>query len=264
MGKLGITILGSGSQGNATMIHGDGQAVMVDAGFSCKELVSRLKRSGLDEVSVNGILVTHSHTDHIHGVRQCSTKLEAPIYATSGCAVAMRCRDNKLGQLATFAPGSNFSIGDFGICPFLIPHDAEEPVAFCIYWHDIKIGIATDLGYVSSGVEYNLKNCDVLVVESNHDLNMLAASRRPWNLKQRIMGRQGHLSNSASGQLLERIVGPNTRHVVLAHISQECNTYEKAFENADETLTRLNRRDIILTVAKQDAPHETIWMECQR
>ena len=256
---VGVTVLGSGSNGNATLIHCGRQAIMIDAGFSYKELNARIKACGLEQLNINGILVTHEHTDHIHGVRLCSEKLEAPVYATRGCAEAIRQKDPKMGQMATFAPGGSFEIGDFIICPFLVSHDANEPVAFSIFCHDIKIGIATDVGYVSSGVEYSLRKCDMLVVESNHDLNMLAASQRPWSLKQRIMGRQGHLSNSASGQLLERIVAENTHDIVLAHISRECNTTEKAHDTAEAALSSIRRDDISLSVAEQEVPHSTIW-----
>ncbi|MBO4345136.1 MAG: MBL fold metallo-hydrolase [Victivallales bacterium] len=256
---IGITVLGSGSSGNATLIHCGRQAIMIDAGFSFKELRTRIKECGLEQLCINGILVTHEHTDHINGLRVCSEKLEAPVYATRGSAAAIRRKDPRMGQMATFAPGACFDIGDFTICPFLVSHDADEPVAFTVFCHDVKIGVATDVGYVSSGVEYNLKSCDMLVVESNHDLNMLAASQRPWSLKQRIMGRQGHLSNNASGQLLERIVAANTHDVVLAHISRECNTIEKAHDAALEALDSIRRDDIALSIAEQARPHETIW-----
>lgn len=256
---VGVTVLGSGSGGNCTLVHCGRQAIMIDAGFSYKELKSRIKACGLEQLNINGILVTHEHTDHIHGVRVCAEKLEAPVYATRGCAQAIREKDCKMGQMATFAPGGSFEIGDFTICPFLISHDAYEPVAFSIYCRDVKIGIATDVGYVSAGVEYNLRDCDMLVVESNHDLNMLAASQRPWSLKQRIMGRQGHLSNSASGQLLERIVAEKTHDVVLAHISRECNTLEMAHDTAEAALSSIRRGDVSLSVAEQEIPHATIW-----
>ena len=256
---VGVTVLGSGSSGNATLIHCGKQAIMIDAGFSFKEIRTRIAACGLDGLSINGILVTHEHSDHIKGLRVCADKFEAPVYATRGCAMAIRGIDAKMGQMATFAPGSTFDIGDFTVCPFAISHDAKEPVAYSIMCHGIKIGVATDLGYVSAIVEHFLRNCDILVVESNHDLNMLAACSRPWYVKQRIMGRDGHLSNSASGQLLERIVANNTHDVVLAHISRECNTSEKAHDVAAETLSNLNRKDVSLSLAEQERPHETVW-----
>lgn len=256
---IGVTVLGSGSGGNATLIHCGRQAIMIDAGFSFKDLSARIKACGLEQLSINGILVTHEHVDHIHGVRICSERLEAPVYATRGCAEAIRQKDCRMGQMATFAAGSRFEIGDFTICPFMVSHDANEPVAFSIYCRDVKIGVAMDVGYVSSCVEHYLKGCDMLVVESNHDLNMLAASKRPWSLKQRIMGRQGHLSNDASRQLLERIVAENTHDIVLAHISRECNTPERAYEAAEDALSSMRRDDVNLSVAEQEIPHSTIW-----
>lgn len=257
--RLGVTLLGSGSKGNATLIHCGKDAIMIDAGFSARETAKRIKMLGLEYLDIHGILVTHEHEDHVRGLRVCSQLFDAPIFTTSKCASVLRYRDDKIGQVSTFAAGGTFQIGIFTICPFSIPHDANDPVAFTVFCNNAKIAVATDIGYISSSVKYQLRSCDIMVIESNHDLNMLAASDRPWSLKQRIMGRQGHLSNDSSQQLLESTVSDCTQHVVLAHLSHECNKYEIAQACAEEGLKHLMRQDIKLDIALQDKPIPTVW-----
>lgn len=258
-GNVGITILGSGSSGNATVIHCGTEAIMIDAGFSFKETSRRLKLAGISDLNINGILVTHEHSDHIGGIRLCSEKFEAPVYATRQCGMYIRNKNPRIGQMASIAAGCEFSIGRFEICPFSIPHDACDPVAYTIRCGNVKIGVATDIGYASSGISYQLSGCGILVLESNHDINMLAASNRPWQLKQRILSRQGHLSNEASSELLENIISPQTRSVILAHLSQECNTAQQAYNVARSMLAKIGRTDIRLLVADQNIPMETVW-----
>ena len=259
--RVGVTVLGSGSKGNCTIVHYGRQAIMIDAGFSCRETQRRFRQCQcLRELSLDGILVTHEHKDHVSGLRVCSEYFEAPVYAASPCARAIREKEHGLGQVACFVPGGEFGVGPFRVIPFSVPHNASSPVGFIIAVNDWRIGYATDVGYVSSNVEYNLKACDALVVESNHDMNMLAASDRPWTLKQRIMSRDGHLSNDSTAQLLENVITQNTRNVILAHLSQDCNTREKAMECACQALGVVHRRDISLLVAQQEAPIDTVWI----
>ena len=258
---LGVTVLGSGSKGNSTVVHYGGQAIMIDAGISCRETQRRIGECPcLDGVEFLGILVTHEHCDHISGLRLCSQKLEAPIYATLPCTRGIRDKDPKIKQVANFVSGGKFTIGPFTITPFSIPHDANDPVGYVVSVDEWRVGVATDVGYAASSVEYQLKECDALVLESNHDMNMLVASKRPWDTKQRIMGRDGHLSNVSTAELLERIVSPRTRNIVLAHISLDCNTQEKALECAGQALSTLHRNDVALTAARQFEPLETVWL----
>ena len=260
---VGVTVLGSGSRGNATVIHCGNEAILIDAGFSARELQARLNNAGLDGLRFHAILVTHEHDDHVRGLRVCAKKLDTPVFATTKCANILRSRDSQLRQFVTFVAGGSFDIGCFGICPFSIPHDAEDPVAFAVYCQGVKVALATDVGFVSSTVEYELQDCGTLVVESNHDLNMLAASSRPWSVKQRIMGRHGHLSNESSAQLLEHTVTANTQHVILAHMSSECNTPEIAVRSGQEALAHLSRTDIHLALASQNAPLATAWLKAR-
>lgn len=257
--NIGITVLGSGSSGNCTIIQYGNTAIMVDAGFSARETQRRLQLAGLEGLHINAILVTHEHDDHVKGLRVCSKTFDAPIFASMKCAQKMRCKDERLRQMATFAAGGTFDIGQITVCPFSIPHDATDPVAFSFICGNRKIAIATDIGYASSMVEYQLRECTTLVLESNHDLNMLAASSRPWHLKQRIMSRQGHLSNEASAQLLADVASDCTKNVILAHISRECNQEKIAFNRAQQCLQNIDRPDIVLQVAHQNRPIETLW-----
>ena len=258
---IGVTVLGSGSSGNATIVHCGGEGILIDAGFSFREFKRRFQESGLaDSVRLRAILVTHEHDDHVKGLRVCADNLELPVFTTRKCADVLRRRDAKIGHFSLIAPGGMFSVGSFSILPFSIPHDAVDPVAFVIRKDEFKIGVATDLGNGNHVVQYELQGCDTLVLESNHDLNLLAASSRPWPLKQRIMGPQGHLSNDASSQLLSKIIASNTRNVILAHISHECNKVEIAEECARKCLCSCDRSDVALSIADQDTPIQTAWL----
>ena len=256
---IGITVLGSGSVGNCTIIQYGGTAIMVDAGFSAKETRRRMEAAGLGGLHISAILVTHDHDDHVKGLRVCSNALDAPVFASMKCAQYMRSRDERLRQMATFAPGGSFDIGTITVCPFSIPHDACDPVAFSFICGNRKIAVATDMGYASSMIEYHLRECTAMVLESNHDINMLAASSRPWNVKQRILSRVGHLSNDASAQLLSDVASDCTKHVILAHISRECNQEKIAFDSARACLDAIDRQDIALQTAHQDCPIATVW-----
>lgn len=258
---LGVTILGSGSKGNATLIHCGHDAILIDAGFSRSEFKKRMALAQLpQDLQIRAILVTHEHADHVKGLRVCSEALNVPVYATRRCADSLRSHDSKLDNFMLIAPGGAFSLYNFNIVPFSIPHDAVDPVAFTVTCGNYKVGVATDVGNGNNLVAYELRDCDTLVLESNHDLNMLAASQRPWPLKQRIMGNQGHLSNVAAADLLQKVITHHLQHLVLAHISHECNRPEIAFDCTAKRLAQLDRKDIELSVADQDQPLQTVWL----
>jgi len=258
--RVGITILGSGSSGNAIVVHTERDALLIDAGFSARELRRRMAAKGIDETMIRAVLVTHEHSDHVSGLRVTAKQLGLPIYANRGTAEVLRNRDDKLGALTIFASGSPFAIGEFTIEPFTIPHDAYDPVAFVVRYGPVKLGIATDLGHVNELVSYQLRECDALVVESNHDLGMLRNSDRKWSLKQRIIGRHGHLSNEDGLELLRKVMHARTRHVVLAHASRECNDYGLVEQGLRRCLAELGREDIAWQIATQDEGAQTIWV----
>ena len=259
-GKIGFTILGSGSSGNSAIVHVGKDAVMIDAGFSLRETRRRMECAGLpQDLAIHGILVTHEHDDHIKGLRVCSNHFNAPIFTTAKCAESLRHIDSRLPQMIRISPGGSFELGRFVVTPFSIPHDAADPVGYVLFCDTVKIGLATDIGYASSGVEYEMRDCHSLLLESNHDVTLLAASGRPWSVKQRILGRMGHLCNEAASELLRRIVGERTHDVVLGHISRECNQEELVRGNGRRALHEIGRDDICLEVASQGCPLPTIW-----
>jgi phosphoribosyl 1,2-cyclic phosphodiesterase len=258
--SLGVTILGSGSRGNALVLHTAAGAVLLDAGFSARELVQRLAQAGLDAAALSAIVVSHEHVDHVKGLRVFAERYGLPVFANRGTATVLRNRDSQLGPLRLFAAGNPFEIGPFMVHPFSIPHDANDPVAFVVQVCGRRIGIATDLGHVNHLVTHQLRDCDLLVLESNHDLSMLGNSQRPWALKQRILSRHGHLSNDACMELLRAVVHARTRHVVLAHASSECNCPALVAKAVAECLSGLGRTDITAHIARQEEPLPTLWL----
>ena len=260
MAGLGITILGSGSAGNACLLHTDEDAVLIDAGFSAREMRRRMAAAQVDETKIRGIVISHEHGDHVKGVRVLSQKLDVPVFANRPTAEVMRDKDAKLGAMIIFTAGHPFQVGTFTIEPFSIPHDAYDPCGFIVRVADWKIGIVTDLGHLNALVAFQLGECDALIVESNHDVQMVADSDRPWSLKQRVLGRHGHLSNKACADLLQTVLHPKTRHVVLAHASRDCNRYELVEKSGRDTLTEMNRSDVELRVARQSEHLPTFWL----
>lgn len=259
--KLEITVLGSGSGGNALVIRAGDHAVLVDAGFSARDLRRRLAAASIPESCLEAIVITHEHDDHIGGVRVFTNTVDIPVYATRLTAEAMKYSGKAPRSLKLFIAGASFTVGDFAFEPFTIPHDASDPVGFAVHWQQHKVGIVTDLGHASAVVCDRLRECDALVVESNHDVRMLMNSTRPWQLKHRIAGRHGHLSNDACMELLQRILHGRTRHLVLAHASRECNRYELIEQVAAHCLKRLGRSDLQPLVARQAEPLPTIGLE---
>lgn len=258
--SLGVTILGSGSRGNALVLHTAGGAVLLDAGFSARELAQRLALAGLEPTALSAIVISHEHADHVKGLRVFAERYGLPVFANRGTAAVLKSRDRQLGPLRLFAAGNPFQVGPFTIYPFSIPHDANDPVAFVVQTPERRVGIATDLGHVNHLVTHQLRECDLLVLESNHDLTMLGNSQRPWALKQRILSRHGHLSNAACMDLLRTVVHSRTRHVVLAHASSDCNCHELVAKAVAECLTSLGRTDIGAHIARQDEPLPTLWV----
>jgi len=258
--QFGITNLGSGSAGNATVIHTPEGTILVDAGFSCKELHARLSLSGIAPESVKAILITHEHGDHTRGCR-----VFADMYRIPCCSTSITCKAlvnaNRIGQeKILFTAGTPFPMGGITVEPFSIPHDARDTVAFNFLHDGCKISVATDLGCVNTLALSKLVDADAVLLEANHDLKMLADSSRPLQTKRRIMSRHGHLSNNEAMQTLDRILTEKTRFLLFGHLSSECNKRTLVEAMAKERLDYLNRRDIVFQVAEQKAPTETYWI----
>ena len=265
---VSVSVLASGSRGNSTIVESSKAKILVDAGISCRETFKRLKASGQDPHSLSAILISHEHSDHVYGLLVLSTKLNIPVFMTGATHEAWArslqddCADTrKIPKLETFSSGQPFSIGDITVTPFTIPHDAADPVGFTFRADGIKVGIATDLGYIPPNVCDHLRGCEVLVVESNHDLEMLRGGPYPWSVKQRVMSRVGHLSNEALADFFSSDYDGGAAYVVLAHLSEHNNHPEIARKAAEKALgprQTLLRNRVILAV--QSAPLEAIQL----
>lgn len=256
---IGVTVLGSGSRGNSLVVHGEDGAILVDAGFSMRQTRIRLEEAGVDIRTIKAIVVSHEHTDHVKGLRVAAKQLKVPVYCNRNTGTMLKDREICPDTLHLFSAGASFMIGEFMVQPFSIPHDAMDPVGFTISNRDMRVGIATDLGHVNNLVCHHLRESEILVVESNHDLNLLRRSSRPWSLKQRILSRHGHLSNDATLELLARVLHERTRHLILAHASQDCNRYDLVASHVSNGLKALGRTDLTPHVATQDKWLPTMW-----
>ena len=252
--KLGI--LGSGSSGNSlVVVDGDGGALLVDAGFSRREMLARLSQLGIAPERLTGMLLTHEHGDHSRGCRVLCDSLGLPLYATSGTAEYLLRRGMLPSHVLTFEPGNRFLVGAFEVRSFAVRHDAEEPVGFVLGSGGVRVGVATDLGEVNAVARRNLRDCDALVLESNYDREMLYGSeKRPLYLKRRIAGSVGHLDNLMAAAALDELVTRRTRLVLLAHISRECNKPEIALSECQKELEHLGRSDVLVEPLEQCAP----------
>lgn len=210
--------LGSGSRGNAMVIEAGSTRLLVDCGFGPRQLAQRLGRLGLAVEDLDAIIVTHEHSDHAGGVAAVSARYRLPVHMTHGTQGA-----TAYGTVELFDSHTPFAIGDLQIHPFPVPHDAREPVQFVFSDGSHRCGLLTDIGHVTSHVLTMLDACDALVLECNHDAEMLARGSYPFPLKRRIAGPFGHLDNEAAAGLLRQIAHERLRHVVCAHLSEENN-----------------------------------------
>jgi len=322
-----FTVLASGSKGNCTVVSGGRTRILVDAGLSCRELFRRMKLAGEDPATLNAILITHEHQDHINGLAVTARKLGIPVYFTEGTHRAWmrwltprrqmtyaqwleQCRKQAAARQAErepnegepdeadvvaedpsakdpaiemevesitgnfetaaaipqkdptwlpsveyFEAGQPLQVGDIAVSPFTIPHDAVDPVGFVFQVEGVRMAVATDLGYVTPNVRIQLKQLDLLLLESNHDLEMLRDGPYPWSVKQRVLSRVGHLSNEAAAQFLEDEYDGQAAYVILGHLSESNNLPELARVAAERALN--GRASLLanrLLLAEQHAP----------
>jgi phosphoribosyl 1,2-cyclic phosphodiesterase len=260
MSIVAITVLGSGSKGNATVIHTKDSALLVDAGFSRTDMLNRLFRAGIDTSSIKGLIITHDHSDHIKGARLIADHLGVNTYAACLPADKDRARQQFGAKPERFIPGDDFVIDVFHVQSFPIPHDATNPVGFVIQVENKRIGIATDLGHISTSIKSHLSGCDAIIIESNHDISMLQESNRPQILKNRISGELGHLNNADAINSFDELFDDRTQAVILCHLSDECNCPDKVAILAEKKLKQMGRNDIHLSVTKQHEPLNTVWI----
>ena len=251
---LSLSPLFSGSSGNAILISSGRTKILVDAGVSCKRIEEALKNIGEDAAGLRGILITHEHTDHIAGVEVLSRKHGIPVYATEPTWLSMS-RLNIQTRLTRTISKTDFYIDDLLIEPFELPHDAADPIGYCVSCGALRAAVATDLGYFPKTVENKLRSCSLVVLESNHDTQMLAAGRYPYNIKQRIKSRHGHLSNDDAADAAVRLACAGVTSILLGHLSKENNSEQLAFRTVTDTLLRggiTPGKDIALGIAFRD------------
>jgi phosphoribosyl 1,2-cyclic phosphodiesterase len=314
-----FTVLASGSKGNSSIVSsvssaGGSTRILVDAGLSCRELFRRMALAGEDPRTLDAILITHEHADHVNGLAVTARKLGIPVYFTEATHRAwvrqvtpqrrvsyaewaaqykaqklaaeepaqetepedlgseeMAChRDGnpapeaapdpaRLPAVNYFRAGEAFRIGEIAVSPFTIPHDAADPVGFVFAAEGVRLAVATDLGYMPPNVQSQLKRCDLMLLESNHDLEMLRDGPYPWSVKQRVLSRVGHLSNDATAQFLEQTYDGTATYLILAHLSESNNLPELARLAAERAL--VSKPSLLanrLLLARQHEPLEAI------
>ena len=261
--KFGFTMLGSGSGGNASVIHGPEGNILLDEGFSGVELKRRMDRAGIDSSSIKAIIITHAHGDHVNkcGCATFANHLGIPTYLVPEAIQELKSKGIHVPEKTVlFQSGFDFDLCGVHIEPFAVSHDVTA-VGFAFTFSGHKIGYATDLGFISELAKVRLSGSDLLVLESNYDTKMLRMSKRRLDLKQRIAGNFGHLGNAQAMIALEELLAPNTKHLILAHISGECNDPEILKPLAEARLAELKRQDISFCLASQSDPLDTICIE---
>jgi len=250
---VNVHLLASGSRGNALLVETAGTRILIDAGLSARQLCRRLDTLGVAPESLDALLITHEHGDHVRGLGPLARRLKLPVYIHT--AVVGHLADTGVpGQVREFDEGCDLAVGNLSLRPFPITHDAHAPVGFVIDSPAGKIGIATDLGIATRLVVRHLQDCRILVLESNHDEIMLRDGPYPWPLKQRVRSTHGHLSNRASGALLEQLLWDGLDAVLLAHLSETNNCPDLARAAAGEVLAGQNLCRPQLLVGRQGEP----------
>ena len=250
--------LGSGSTGNATLVQSSavgGCTLLIDCGFGLKHLLSKMEKSGLSADKLDAIFITHEHGDHIGCVQALSTKYGIPVWMSAGTANAIGF-DNTSSLLNVAIDGQPIDIRDLQITPFTVPHDAREPLQLTCTDGNLKLGVLTDLGHASEHVLKHLNACNALLLECNHDTELLSASSYPLFLKQRVAGSYGHLSNSQAAKVAQTVQHSGLRHVVAAHLSQQNNQPECVANALAKALSR-SAKDILIASADEGCP----WLD---
>jgi phosphoribosyl 1,2-cyclic phosphodiesterase len=247
----------SGSSGNSLFISAGDTKLLVEAGLSAKKIISALRSINENPSELNAILVSHEHGDHIKGAGILSRRFNLPVYASRG---TWRAMERAIGPVlecnkVVFEPYEPFKIGDFTVTPFLIPHDANEPVGYSFYAYGKKVTVATDIGHINTDILGCFAGSDLLLLESNHDIEMLKIGPYPWPLKKRIAGENGHLSNDDAGKVIAYMAEKGTRRFLLGHLSKQNNFPELAYQTVCSALyeKRLEAgTDIMLDVVLRD------------
>lgn len=254
--NLAVCVLSSGSKGNAIYVTGGSTSILIDAGLSGVEIERRLASRNIEPDSLDAVLVSHEHSDHIQGVGVLARRFSLPVYISKKTEIAASQIGN-VEHIRHFECGTSFQIKDLIFHPFSVSHDAKDPAGFTVGQNGSKIGIATDLGHSTSMVKDHLKDCSLLVLEANHDIDMLIEGPYPWPIKQRIRSRTGHLSNESTKKLLKEILHDKLEYVVLSHLSEVNNTPHKALSVIKQVVPKEKPQ---LSVARQDVSTEIYYI----
>lgn len=262
--SLNVAALGSGSSGNCTLISSGTTNILIDLGLSARETAARLNAVGVSAEKIDAIFVTHEHADHIKGLPTFVKGLNVPVYISELALNASGMKE-AIKNVENVKSGIRVEVGDLVVTPFSTPHDSVDPLAFTVDYHGLKISMVTDIGYLSALIKNKIAKSDCLIVESNHDLAMLKVGPYPWSLKQRILSRHGHLSNSELGEFLTHDFDGYARYIFLAHLSKTNNHPEIALLSAKDALK--SRAELFdqfegrLKLTYQDRPSETVQLD---
>ena len=256
-----FTILGSGSGGNCAYLETDETRLLIDAGFSARQIRQRLAAIERSPESLNGILVTHEHSDHIQGLAVLCGKLQIPVYCNRLTQDAIQFAVKARLEFRRFETGASFSLGDVGVDTFSVPHDAQDPVGFLLRTPGGNIGFLTDLGHATRLVLERVRPANVLVLETNHDLRLLQDdTRRPWSVKQRILSRHGHLCNEAAADVAREVMSAELRHLYLGHLSRDCNRPELAHAVMSRRMAEIGATQVRVASTSQESASETLTL----
>jgi len=262
-----LTVLGSGSSGNCAVVSTGRTTLLIDAGLSAKQICLRLEETGYSLEQLDGILLTHEHSDHTGGLEVLSGKHMLSLFAThlTQETVAGSLKFRRPPSWKIMNTGSAFDFQDLRIECFPVPHDAVDPVGFVIADEESRLGVLSDVGFVTSLIKDRLRSSDSLFVEANYDTQLLDAdTKRPWATKQRISSRHGHLSNDQAAELLEEIAHPDLHHVVLGHLSDDCNDPDRVVKRMQESLHRVGVKETRVICAERRKPTATIEVAKRR
>ena len=255
---LNFCSLYSGSSGNSLFVETENTKLLIDAGVSSKKIETALTNLNIDPSSINGILITHEHSDHVQGLGTFAKKFDLPVFVNQKTLDAMPKQKEKIPEknIKKFKIEEKFEIGDMQIKPFSIPHDAANPCGFSVFNDNKKISIATDIGHMTNGILKNLEDSIFVLLESNYDPEVLKFSRYPYPLKSRIAGPIGHLSNESAGKTISHLLNSGLQQAMLGHLSKESNFPELAYKTViDEIISsNYNEDSLKLSVASRDVP----------
>ena len=257
-----LTILGSGSAGNCAYLETGQARILIDAGFSLRQIRKRLALIGRTPENLTAVLITHEHSDHVQGLAQLNQKLHIPIYCNRLTKDALEYQLQEKLECRLFSTGASFDLDDLAVETFSIPHDAQDPVGFMVRTPRGNVGFLTDLGHATKLALERVRPANVLVLESNHDVKLLQdCPHRPWSLKQRILGRHGHLSNEAAADAAEQIMSANLQHLYLGHLSRQCNRPQLAFEVMSRRMEKIGATHVRLELTSQASPCPTLTLD---